>query len=132
MMKLLIWSSLLSCQAVAAFAPTTFVSSSPRITTSPVVVSVLPQDDDLFAPPQDDASMMISSNNNNNNNNNVATAATGFVTGLMAFAGSAFAGEEIEMAELPPPWVPALFAVVLLAGVGVLTGSLGNVMDEGK
>ena len=54
-----------------------------------------------------------------------------FSTGLLAFANCAMAGEEIEMAELPPPWVPAIFAVVLLVGVGVLTGSLGNVIDEG-
>lgn len=27
-------------------------------------------------------------------------------------------------------YVPAIFGVVLLAGVGVLTSSLGNVMDE--
>ena len=37
---------------------------------------------------------------------------------------------EMELAELPPPYVPALFGVALLVGVGVLTGSLGNVMDE--
>ncbi|CAB9504943.1 expressed unknown protein [Seminavis robusta] len=54
----------------------------------------------------------------------------GLTTGLVTFAGAAFAGEEIEMAELPPPYVPAIFAVGLLVGVGVLTGSLGNVIDE--
>ena len=37
---------------------------------------------------------------------------------------------DLEIAELPPPYVPALFGVALLVGVGVLTGSLGNVMDE--
>jgi hypothetical protein len=41
------------------------------------------------------------------------------------------ASDDIEIAELPPPYVPALFGVALLAGVGVLTASLGNVMDEG-
>jgi len=56
--------------------------------------------------------------------------ATGLLTGLATFVNGAMAGEEIEMAELPPPWVPAVFAVVLLIGVGVLTGSLGNVIDE--
>lgn len=40
------------------------------------------------------------------------------------------AAEEIEIAELPPPYVPAIFGVVLLAGVGLLTSSLGNVYDE--
>ena len=38
---------------------------------------------------------------------------------------------EVVLAELPPPYVPALFGVGLLAGVGLLTSSLGNVMDEG-
>lgn len=63
---------------------------------------------------------------------NAPTTATiaGFCTGLATFASCAFAGDEIEMAELPPPWVPAIFAVLLLVGVGVLTGSLGNVIDE--
>lgn len=28
-------------------------------------------------------------------------------------------------------YIPAIFGVVLLAGVGVLTSSLGDVMDEG-
>jgi hypothetical protein len=40
------------------------------------------------------------------------------------------AAAELEMTELPPPYVPALFGVALLVGVGLLTGSLGNVMDE--
>eukprot|EP00522_Entomoneis_paludosa_P015048 CAMPEP_0172457554 /NCGR_PEP_ID=MMETSP1065-20121228/22762_1 /TAXON_ID=265537 /ORGANISM="Amphiprora paludosa, Strain CCMP125" /LENGTH=140 /DNA_ID=CAMNT_0013211361 /DNA_START=73 /DNA_END=495 /DNA_ORIENTATION=+ len=37
---------------------------------------------------------------------------------------------DVQFAELPPPYVPALFGVGLLVGVGLLTGSLGNVMDE--
>jgi hypothetical protein len=45
-------------------------------------------------------------------------------------AALAAASDEVEMAELPPPYVPAVFAVVLLGGVGWFTASLGNVMDE--
>lgn len=37
---------------------------------------------------------------------------------------------EYEVADLPPPWIPVVFGVVLLAGVGLLTGSLGDVIDE--
>lgn len=59
-----------------------------------------------------------------------AATSTGLITGLVSFASYGLAGEEIEMAELPPPYVPALFAVALLIGVGVLTGSLGDVMTE--
>lgn len=54
------------------------------------------------------------------------------VAAAIAFlpVGAAMAAEEIEIAELPPPYVPAIFGVVLLAGVGLLTSSLGNVYDE--
>jgi hypothetical protein len=56
----------------------------------------------------------------------------GLATGLCSFVSRGMASDEYEMAELPPPYVPAIFAVVLLAGIGVLTGSLGDVMDEGR
>jgi hypothetical protein len=46
--------------------------------------------------------------------------------------GAALAAEELEIAELPPPYMPLLFGVGILAGVGVLTSSLGDVYSEGK
>ena len=54
--------------------------------------------------------------------------------GLSAFfqVGAALAAEELEIAELPPPYVPALFGLVLIVGVGLLTSSLGDVYTEGK
>jgi hypothetical protein len=51
-------------------------------------------------------------------------------TATISAAIAAAASDEVEMAELPPPYVPAVFAVVLLGGVGWFTASLGNVMDE--
>ncbi|KAL7537520.1 hypothetical protein ACHAXR_007878 [Thalassiosira sp. AJA248-18] len=48
-------------------------------------------------------------------------------TPLSAFAETV---DELELAELPPVYVPILFAIGVLGGVGVLTASLGNVMDE--
>ena len=50
-------------------------------------------------------------------------------TPLSAFAAEAL--DELEIEELPPVYVPILFAIGVLGGVGVLTASLGNVMDEG-
>lgn len=38
--------------------------------------------------------------------------------------------EELEVAELPPVWVPILFAIVIMVGAGVLTLSLGDVYNE--
>jgi len=54
----------------------------------------------------------------------------GFFTGFIGFIGQVVAADDYEVVELPSPWVPAIFGVVLLAGIGVLTSSLGNVMDE--
>ena len=57
----------------------------------------------------------------------------GFITGSVGLiAQGVAAADDYELAELPPPYVPAIFGIILLAGVGVLTSSLGNVMDEGK
>jgi len=53
----------------------------------------------------------------------------GLFAPLAAFAESG-AEDVAEYAELPPPYVPVAFAMVLLVGVGVLTSSLGNVMQE--
>jgi hypothetical protein len=55
----------------------------------------------------------------------------GFSTGIVGFISQAMAEDDFEIAELPPPFIPVLFGIVLIAGVGVLTASLGNVMDEG-
>ncbi|KAG7337225.1 hypothetical protein IV203_036293 [Nitzschia inconspicua] len=54
----------------------------------------------------------------------------GFVSGLVGFVTQGIAADDYELAELPPPYIPAIFGVVLLAGVGILTSSLGDVMDE--
>jgi hypothetical protein len=55
----------------------------------------------------------------------------GFVNGAVLIVQGAWAaGEGVEMADLPPPYVPVLFGVGVIAGVGLLTGSLGNVIDE--
>mmetsp|Transcript_8668 Transcript_8668/g.18526 ORF Transcript_8668/g.18526 Transcript_8668/m.18526 type:complete len:160 (+) Transcript_8668:62-541(+) len=43
---------------------------------------------------------------------------------------AAAAADDVEIAELPPVYVPIVFAIGVLGGVGVLTASLGDVMDE--
>jgi len=35
-----------------------------------------------------------------------------------------------EVTELPPPYIPIFFAILLVGGVGALTLSLGDVMKE--
>lgn len=36
----------------------------------------------------------------------------------------------MEIADLPPIWVPIVFALGILVGVGLLTSSLGDVYTE--
>jgi hypothetical protein len=62
----------------------------------------------------------------------LASSAGGLVMGLCSFVAAGMASDDYEIAELPPVYVPVIFGVFLIAGVGVLTASLGNVMDEGK
>lgn len=38
--------------------------------------------------------------------------------------------DEMEISELPPVWVPIIFAVIIIGGVGLLTASLGDVYTE--
>ena len=53
------------------------------------------------------------------------------LTPLITFAAStAEPPTELVIEELPPVYVPILFAIGVIGGVGVLTFSLGNVMDE--
>jgi hypothetical protein len=58
-------------------------------------------------------------------------AAAGLSMGAFFQVGAALAAEELEIVELPPPYVPLLFGVGILVGVGVLTSSLGDVYTEG-
>eukprot|EP00980_Cylindrotheca_fusiformis_P007537 scaffold1561_cov129-Cylindrotheca_fusiformis.AAC.29 len=78
-----------------------------------------------FPPPEN------SSNDNYDSIGTLTATISGLSAGLVGFAATALAEEEYEIAELPPVYIPALFGVVLVAGVGVLTASLGDVMDEG-
>jgi hypothetical protein len=55
-----------------------------------------------------------------------------FVAGLTTATTSVLALEEdtIEIAELPPIWVPIVFAIAIMVGSGLLTMSLGDVYNE--
>ena len=84
-----------------------------------------------FSVGEEELSGIISKNDDKKN-----TLRQSLIAGCTAFATtctplSAFAAEELEIESLPPVYVPILFAIGVLGGVGVLTASLGNVMDEG-
>lgn len=55
----------------------------------------------------------------------------GLSTGLVGCIAKVMAEDDYEIAELPPTYIPVLLGIALVAGVGALTASLGNVMDEG-
>ena len=53
----------------------------------------------------------------------------GCITFLTTTPFASFA-DYLEVQELPPPFVPVIFAFVVIGGVGVLTASLGDVYTE--
>eukprot|EP00984_Skeletonema_dohrnii_P038141 scaffold41023_cov122-Skeletonema_dohrnii-CCMP3373.AAC.2 len=53
----------------------------------------------------------------------------GCITFLTTTPFASFA-DDLEVTELPPPFVPVIFAIVVIGGVGVLTASLGDVYTE--
>eukprot|EP00554_Chaetoceros_debilis_P015106 CAMPEP_0194119234 /NCGR_PEP_ID=MMETSP0150-20130528/38516_1 /TAXON_ID=122233 /ORGANISM="Chaetoceros debilis, Strain MM31A-1" /LENGTH=136 /DNA_ID=CAMNT_0038810867 /DNA_START=50 /DNA_END=460 /DNA_ORIENTATION=- len=60
----------------------------------------------------------------------LSAAAIGVMTSNPSTAVAYETMEDLEIAELPPVWVPILFAIVIIGGVGLLTFSLGDVMNE--
>jgi hypothetical protein len=63
----------------------------------------------------------------------VTVSAVSISAGILSLSQIVLAADdevEIEIADLPPPFVPVLFGLCLLVGVGLLTSSLGNVIDE--
>ena len=63
---------------------------------------------------------------------NISTLLNGLTSGAIAITPLVAMADDVEIAELPPPYVPVAVAVVLLGGVGVLTSSLGDVLADGK
>lgn len=110
-MKLFMLLNMLFCSVVA------FVPSGSQMTHSPsrAMLSAL------------DASSQLQDDLLRQSVSGVAAVASSFA---LLPVGVARATEELEIAELPPVYVPVLFGVGLLIGVGFLTSSLGNVMDE--
>ncbi len=53
----------------------------------------------------------------------------GCITFLSTTPFAAFA-DDLEVTELPPPYVPVVFGILVIGGVGVLTASLGDVYTE--
>jgi len=66
----------------------------------------------------------------NGKNCKETSALAGFLSGSLSLIPAAFASTEVELADLPPPYIPVVFGLVLVAGVGLLTGSLGDVIDD--
>lgn len=89
----------------------------------------LQQSDDSYTS-QEPLVQMVASEKRGFFGSRIAPRVAGLCSGLCGYVTRGMA-EDVEYAELPPPYIPAIFGVVLLAGVGVLTVSLGDVMSEG-
>jgi hypothetical protein len=111
---------------VMAFAPNGVV---PKSRASVAFRPVEP----LFLSPAEEPSAdeSVVSTRNHSPASRYSTAAAGLASAIFAFVPTAMAAyDEAELAELPNPIVPVIFSVGLLVGVGVLTGTLGDVIDQ--
>jgi hypothetical protein len=115
-MKVLLILCSLLVQALA-FAPVPLQSQVQRAVGQRLFVQSDP------TPSSDDLSSLVPATLRS------AGVLAGFTTGALSLVQSAWC-EEIEYAELPPTWVPVLFGIGLIVGVGLLTGSLGDVINE--
>jgi len=52
------------------------------------------------------------------------------MTTLIPTFAAIAAEDDYEVVELPPPYIPVVFGIVILGAAGWLTASLGNVLDE--
>lgn len=60
----------------------------------------------------------------------VSLASFSLVPSALALDDFYGGSQDIEVADLPSPYVPVIFGFALLGGVALLTGSLGDVMTE--
>mmetsp|Transcript_20421 Transcript_20421/g.24543 ORF Transcript_20421/g.24543 Transcript_20421/m.24543 type:complete len:172 (+) Transcript_20421:114-629(+) len=145
-MKLLVFFSLLLCQTSAFLVP-----STTKVATTPVVVgssrkeqvaaaALSKNSNDIRTTVDHPTSRETQQQqpqqlpNNTGSSRMMFSSMTGL--GVAALSSSPMVAlaqvdpDDYEIAQLPPVWVPAVFAVALLIGVGVLTSSLGDVMSE--
>lgn len=105
---------LLLCSLGSAFVPT----GGPPV-TSLVVYCSKQQSPSIISSPRQSQQTIVASGFG------LLTTATALLVPAASVAAT-----EVELADLPPAWIPAAFGVALIVGVGVLTSSLGDVIDE--
>jgi hypothetical protein len=131
---------------VMAFAPNGFVSKQSKtssvafrcgpaaVETTLLFLSPTEQDEcsSFAATATADDESIVSARNPSPASRYSTAAAAGLACAIFAFVPTAMAAayEEAELAELPNPIVPVIFSFGLLVGVGVLTGTLGDVIDQ--
>ena len=141
MFRGLLFFLLASLSGVSAFAP----SSHAHIHTGKVSSSR--QQVELGAKPSADMKEepsyspirmhQLSSQKNGSSSRALYTGITGMTTGWLSWTSNALAdyytdgaSDDLEIESLPPPYVPIIFAIVIIGGVGLLTSSLGDVMYD--
>ena len=144
MFRGLLFFLLASLSGVSAFAP----SSHAHIHTGKVPVLSSRQHVELGAKPSADIMKeepsyspirmdQLSSRKNGSSSRALYTGMTGMTTGWLSWTSNALAdyytdgaSDDLEIESLPPPYVPIIFAIVIIGGVGLLTSSLGDVMYD--
>ena len=141
MFRGLLFFLLASLSGVSAFAPSSHahihtgkVSSSRQHVELGAKPSADMKEEPSYSPIRMD---QLSSQKNGSRSRALYTGITGMTTGWLSWTSNALAdyytdgaSDDLEIESLPPPYVPIIFAIVIIGGVGLLTSSLGDVMYD--
>lgn len=140
--RLLLTLLVASLSSVSAFAPSSHIHKSQQAAASSrehVELGAMKSSaDDMDQQPTYFSPIRMNQLSAQDNKSKALYAGiAGMTTGWLSWTSNALAdyytdgaSDDLEIESLPPPYVPIIFAIVVIGGVGLLTSSLGDVMYD--
>lgn len=127
-----------SLSSVSAFAPSSHIQAAASSRQHVELGAMKPSSDDMDQRPSYSPIRMDQLSVQETRRSKALYAGiTGVTTGWLSWTANALAdyytdgaSDDLEIESLPPPYVPIIFAIVIIGGVGLLTSSLGDVMYD--
>ena len=139
--RLLLTLLVASLSSVSAFAPSSHIHKSQQAAASSrehVELGAMKSSaDDMDQQPTYSPIRMDQLSVQDRKSKALYAGIAGMTTGWLSWTSNALAdyytdgaSDDLEIESLPPPYVPIIFAIVIIGGVGLLTSSLGDVMYD--
>ena len=126
-----------SLSSVSAFTPSSHIQAASSSRRHVELGAMKSSADDMDQQPTYSPIRMDQLSVQDNKSRALYAGIAGMTTGWLSWTSNALAdyytdgaSDDLEIESLPPPYVPIIFAVVIIGGVGLLTSSLGDVMYD--